>query len=51
MTGLVENMAAAEAVVSFHHALNITQKEKDKNLLVFHNEIQKILISRTLINN
>ena len=32
-------MAAAEAGVSFHHALNIIQKEKDKNLLVFHNEI------------
>ena len=32
-------MAAAEAGVSFHHALNVTQKEKDKNLLVFYNEI------------
>lgn len=39
MTRLIENMTAAEADVSFHHALNITQKEKDKNLLVFHNEI------------
>ena len=29
MTRLIENMAAAEAGVSFHHALNITQKEKD----------------------
>ena len=45
MTGLVENMAAAEAGVSFYHALNITQKAKDKNLPVFHHEIQKILIS------
>ena len=31
---LIENIAG----VSFHHALNITQK-KDKNLLVFYNEI------------
>ena len=43
MTRLIENMAAAEASVSFYHALNITQKEKDKNLPVFTMRFRKFL--------
>ena len=36
-------MAAAETGVSFYHALNITQKAKDKNLPVFTMKFRKFL--------